>query len=75
MEGDFSFAIVVKMKVASTLGTRVNGVIVDTAIGDINKKTDLHIEIESLEKVGNKVNALNFSIKPQKPPKAGRPPT
>ena len=47
----------------------------DTAIGDINKKTDLHIEIESLEKLGNRVNALNFSVKTQKPPKAGRPPT
>jgi plasmid replication initiation protein len=47
----------------------------DTAIADINKKTDLHIEIESMEKVGNRVNAFNFSIKTQKPPKAGRPPS
>jgi plasmid replication initiation protein len=44
----------------------------DTAMAEINKKTDLHIEIESLEKVGPRVNALNFSIVAQKIPKTGR---
>jgi len=37
----------------------------DTAIAEINKKTDFHVEIESLEKLGTRVNALNFSIKTQ----------
>jgi plasmid replication initiation protein len=46
----------------------------DTAIAEINKKTDLHVEIESLEKLGNRVNAMKFSIKTQELPKAGRPP-
>jgi plasmid replication initiation protein len=45
----------------------------DTAIAEINKKTDLHLEIESLEKLGNRVNALNFSIITQEIPKAGPP--
>jgi Initiator Replication protein len=44
----------------------------DTAIAEINKKTDLHVEIESLEKLGNRVNAMKFSIKTQEIPKAGR---
>src|ERR1700677_4296443 len=34
----------------------------NAAIAEINKKTALHVEIESLEKVGPRVNALNFSI-------------
>jgi plasmid replication initiation protein len=44
----------------------------DVAIAEINKKTDLHIEIESLEKLGNRVNAMKFSIKIQETPKVGR---
>ena len=44
----------------------------DTAIAEINKKTDLHVEIESLEKLGTRVNALNFSISSQEIPKIGR---
>jgi plasmid replication initiation protein len=44
----------------------------DTAIAEINKKTDLHVEIESLEKLGTRVNAMKFSIKNQEIPKAGR---
>lgn len=43
----------------------------DTAIAEINKKADLHVEIESLEKVGTRVNALNFSIVAQEIPKTG----
>jgi plasmid replication initiation protein len=42
----------------------------DTAIAEINKKTDLHVEIESLEKVGPRVNAMNFSIKTREMPSA-----
>ena len=45
----------------------------DTAIAEINKKTDLHVEIKSLEKLGTRVNALNFSIIPQERTKSGRP--
>jgi plasmid replication initiation protein len=44
----------------------------DTAIAEINKKTDLHVEIESLEKLGTRVNALNFSIITQEIPTAGK---
>ncbi len=43
----------------------------DTAIAEINKKTDLHVEIESMEILGKRVNALNFSIIPQEISKAG----
>jgi plasmid replication initiation protein len=43
---------------------------VEVALGEINKKTDLRVEIESLEKVGPRVNALNFSTKVQKPMQA-----
>ena len=42
----------------------------DVAIREINQKTDLHVEIESLEKLGNRVNALNFSIKTRQMPSA-----
>jgi hypothetical protein len=38
----------------------------DTAIPDINKRTELHVEIESLEKEGTRVTALPFLIKAQK---------
>jgi plasmid replication initiation protein len=45
----------------------------NTAIAEINKKTDLHVEIESLEKLGPRVDALNFSIITQEIPKGGEP--
>ncbi len=45
----------------------------DTAIAEINKKTDLHVEIKTLEKLSTRVNALNFSIIPQERTKSGRP--
>ena len=43
----------------------------DTAIAEINKKTDLHVEIELLERLGNRVNAMKFSIKTQEMPSTG----
>jgi plasmid replication initiation protein len=43
-----------------------------TAIAEINKKTDLHVKMESLEKLGTRVDALNFSIITQQIPKSGR---
>jgi len=42
----------------------------NTAIDEINKKTDLHVEIESLVKFGTRVEALNFSIVAQEIPNA-----
>jgi plasmid replication initiation protein len=42
----------------------------NVAMAEINKKTDLHVEIKSLEKVGPRVNALNFSIVAQEIPNA-----
>jgi plasmid replication initiation protein len=44
----------------------------DTAIAEINKKTDLHVEIKSLVKLGTRVEALNFSIITQEIPKGVR---
>ena len=43
----------------------------NVAIAEIDEKTDLHVEIESLEKMGPRVNALIFSIVAQKIPKTG----
>jgi hypothetical protein len=42
----------------------------DTAMAEINKKSDLHVEIESLERIGIRVTGLNFTIKTQAIPKA-----
>ena len=39
------------------------------AIAEINKKTDLYVEIESVEKLGLWVNALHFSIIAQEIPR------
>jgi plasmid replication initiation protein len=41
----------------------------NTAIAEINKKSDLHVEIESLERMGIRVTGLIFSIKTQAIPK------
>jgi plasmid replication initiation protein len=45
---------------------------VEVALSEINKKTDVRLEIESLEKVGPRITALNFSIVPQKNRKTGK---
>jgi hypothetical protein len=37
----------------------------DPAITEINRKTDLHIEIESIEREHHRFAALNFVIKTQ----------
>jgi plasmid replication initiation protein len=39
-------------------------------VAEINKKTDLHLEIKSLKKLGTRVDALNFSIITQEIPNA-----
>jgi plasmid replication initiation protein len=37
----------------------------DVAIAEINKTTDLNLEIESLKRSGIRIDALNFTIKTQ----------
>jgi plasmid replication initiation protein len=37
----------------------------DVAIAEINKTTDLNLEIESLKKSGHRIDALTFAIKTQ----------
>jgi plasmid replication initiation protein len=44
----------------------------NTAIAEINSKSDLHVEIESLERIGIRVTGLNFTIKTQAIPKKQR---
>jgi plasmid replication initiation protein len=44
-------------------------VALNTAIAEINKKSDLHVDIESLERSRIRVIGLNFTIKTQAIPK------
>ena len=42
-----------------------------TAIAEINKKTNLHIQFEGEERLSHRVNVLNFKIKTRAKPKQG----
>ena len=44
----------------------------DTAINEINKKTDLRVRLEGVERLSHRVQMLKFKIKTRARPKAGR---
>jgi hypothetical protein len=44
----------------------------NTATAEINKKTDLRIKLEGVERLRHRVHILKFKIKTRTRPKAGR---